>query len=66
MTTLFAYAMADRQIVPPFPAGAGLNVVTMNWAVLIFGAVIIWSVVYYLVYGRHVYDGPVAYVRKLE
>ena len=53
-------------VVPPFPAGHGLNVVTANWAPLIFGVVVIWSVVYYYVYGRHDYDGPVTYVRKLE
>lgn len=52
--------------VPPFPAGAGLDVVTMNWACLIFGVVVIWSILYYLVNGRYVYEGPVAYVRKLE
>ena len=53
--------------VPPFPASSPyFNMITFNWAVLIFGAVVIWSVVYYLIYGRHDYDGPVAYVRKLE
>lgn len=57
---------ADILAVPPFPAGAGLSVVTMNWACLIFGFVVIWSILYYLVKGRHVYEGPVAYVRKLE
>ena len=39
---------------------------TMKWACLILGVVVIWSIIYYLLKGRHVYEGPVAYVRKLE
>ena len=52
---------------PPYPVSSGmLSSVTMNWACLIFGVVIIWSVVYYLLYGRKAYVGPVEYVRKLQ
>ena len=38
----------------------------MNWAIVIFVAILLWSVAYYMLKGRYVYDGPVAYVRKLE
>lgn len=41
----------------PTPAG-------MNWSILMFGSTIIFSLVYYYVKGRHVYAGPVAYVRR--
>lgn len=36
----------------------------MNWAILIFGAIIILALLDYVVRGRHVYEGPVEYVRK--
>jgi choline transport protein len=39
---------------------------TMNWAVLMYGGVLILSVVYFLISGRKSYVGPVEYVRKLE
>lgn len=39
---------------------------TMNWAILVYGTVVLFSIVYYLIVGRHRYEGPVAYVRKLE
>lgn len=39
---------------------------TMNWNYLVYGAVVIFSTVYYFAYGRKKYDGPVTYVRKLE
>lgn len=37
----------------------------MNWSILIFGAVLIFAVLHYFIKARHVYDGPVEYVRKL-
>ncbi|KXT18960.1 hypothetical protein AC579_8709 [Pseudocercospora musae] len=46
---------------PPVPQP---NPATMNWAVLVYGAVIIFALAYYLIHGRHEYDGPVEYVRK--
>ena len=48
---------------PPIPnPGAA----TMNWDILIFGMVVLLSVFYYVIRGRHTYDGPVEYVRKLD
>ena len=41
-----------------------LTVQSMNWSSLIFVAVLIWSMVYYFVWSRHVYQGPVQTVRK--
>jgi len=36
----------------------------MNWACAIFGGVIGFAFVWYVVRGRHEYDGPVMYMRK--
>ncbi|KAK4574910.1 hypothetical protein LTR86_000759 [Recurvomyces mirabilis] len=51
---------------PPFPASAGLNVVSMNWSILIFGVVVLFSICYFLAVGRKNYVGPVRYVRRLQ
>ena len=47
-----------------FPMGPRPTPAGMNWSILMFGATIIFSWVFYYVKGRHVYAGPVAYVRK--
>lgn len=49
-----------------FPSVPNPDVSSMNWNILIYGAVVMLSAFYYLVQGRHEYDGPVEYVRKLE
>ncbi|KAF2464121.1 amino acid transporter [Lindgomyces ingoldianus] len=36
----------------------------MNWSCLMFGSTVIFSSGFYVFKGRHIYDGPVAYVRK--
>lgn len=36
----------------------------MNWVILGYGAVILFSLAYYLVRARFKYVGPVEYVRK--
>lgn len=53
-----AFVMTFFPTVPhPGPA-------VMNWNVRVFGVVVVFSVVYFLVRGRHRYAGPVAYVKK--
>lgn len=49
-----------------FPSTPHPDTTTMNWNILIYGAVILLSTVYYHVWGKKDYDGPVEYVRKLE
>lgn len=49
-----------------FPSTPNPTPATMNWNILIYGAVIIFSLTYYLLRGRHRYVGPVEYVRKLR
>ncbi|RYP14807.1 hypothetical protein DL765_006108 [Monosporascus sp. GIB2] len=48
-----------------FPMGPNPIPADMNWSILMFGSTVVFSVVYYHVKGRHVYAGPVVYVRKL-
>lgn len=50
---------------PPVPEPL-LTVVSMNWSILIFGVVVLFSMLYYFLWGRKVYVGPVEYVRVLE
>ena len=39
---------------------------TMNWSALAYGSVLIIGTIYYIIYARHVYVGPVEYVRKSD
>lgn len=48
-----------------FPGNPDPTVAQMNWACLMFGGVMIFAVLHYYIQARHVYDGPVEYVRKL-
>lgn len=49
-----------------FPEYQNPTVETMNWNIVIYSGVTLFSLIYYFLYGRHVYAGPVEYVRKLE
>lgn len=50
---------------PPQPSPA-LTPQNMNWSSLVFSTIAIWGVVFYYVWARHRYVGPVEYVRKLD
>jgi hypothetical protein len=47
-----------------FPMTAEVNLTTMNWNVVIFVGTMTFSVVYYLVLGRHAYTAPVEFVKR--
>ncbi|KAK6824944.1 amino acid transporter [Apiospora arundinis] len=49
-----------------FPPVADPPLDKMNWAIVVYGAVFLASMAYYIPVGRHYYKGPVAYVRHLE
>ena len=49
-----------------FPTASNPTPVNMNWSILVFGVVIIFAVVQYLVHGRLIYQAPVTQVRKIE
>lgn len=42
-----------------FPSTATVTLVTMNWSCVLFGGTVIFSIVYYMVYGRDAYTWPV-------
>ncbi|KAK0934199.1 hypothetical protein LTR48_002923 [Friedmanniomyces endolithicus] len=47
-----------------FPSAPDPTGTSMNWSILIFGAVIIFFTVYYAVNARHRYTGPVVHVTR--
>ena len=47
-----------------FPAEPNPSLAEMNWASLMFGAVLVIAVSWYWIRARTEYDGPVEYVRK--
>jgi choline transport protein len=49
-----------------FPAAPNPTAESMNWSSLIFGVVVIGSLILYVVKKRHEYHGPVASVRRTE
>jgi choline transport protein len=48
-----------------FPSMPNPAPIAMNWASLMFGSLVIFSVVYYYLKGRHTYKGPVEYVKRI-
>ncbi|KAJ5142452.1 uncharacterized protein N7515_001239 [Penicillium bovifimosum] len=49
-----------------FPTANNPTPVDMNWSILVFGAVVIFAIVLYIVHGRRVYRAPVTQVRKVD
>ena len=47
-----------------FPIAVPVVPSTMNWASMMFGAIFLFSTVYYVVWGRKVYTAPVSLVRR--
>ncbi|KAK6419559.1 hypothetical protein LTR81_007381 [Elasticomyces elasticus] len=44
--------MSPIMVLAPFPAEAHVTPATMNWSILIFGVVVVFSTVYYVLVGR--------------
>lgn len=49
-----------------FPTAANPTPVDMNWSILVFGVVVIFACVQYLLHGRRIYQAPITQVRKNE
>ncbi|MCJ1322631.1 hypothetical protein MMC15_007980 [Xylographa vitiligo] len=47
-----------------WPESAVVTPVTMNWNVVMYGGVVIFATVYYVLIGRHYYNGPVALLKR--
>ncbi|KAM3506589.1 hypothetical protein MY11210_007487 [Beauveria gryllotalpidicola] len=48
---------------PPVPLPV-LDAKSMNWSSLMFTIAVVWAMIYYFVWSRHVYEGPVKFVKK--
>ena len=46
-----------------FPSVPNPTAAEMNWGILIYGVAVLFAIGYYVVRGRHEYEGPVHYVR---
>lgn len=49
-----------------FPSTKMVTPETMNWSSLVWGTVILFAIAQYILHGRKVYEGPVAYIRKSQ
>ncbi|KAJ5092972.1 hypothetical protein N7456_008833 [Penicillium angulare] len=49
-----------------FPTASNPTPVDMNWSILVFGVVVIFAIIQYLVHGRRIYEAPVTQVRKTD
>lgn len=47
-----------------FPPVAHPDAAAMNWAIAVYGGVLLIALIYYIAWARRAYVGPVAYVRK--
>jgi choline transport protein len=47
-----------------FPQSPYPEAKDMNWSIVVYGVVVLFSMVYFAVWGRKKYLGPVVYVRK--
>lgn len=47
-----------------FPTTYNPTLVSMNWSILVFGVVVIFAIIQYIVHGRRIYEAPVSQVRK--
>jgi choline transport protein len=43
-----------------------LTAISMNWSVVVFSGVVVFAGVYFVLWGRKAYAGPVEYVRKMD
>jgi choline transport protein len=53
-------------VVSFFPIYKQVTAMSMNWSVLVWGVIVIFATIVYVVSGRYVYKGPVVFVMKPE
>lgn len=46
-----------------FPVAPSPDIPNFNWAILVLVVVVVWAIIYYYVWGRKKYVGPVTIVR---
>lgn len=47
-----------------WPPSASITPENMNWSVAVFGGLVLFCLVFWVVYGRHVYKGPIAEISQ--
>lgn len=47
-----------------FPSEPNPPAISMNWAIAVYGGVLLLAGIYFIIRARHAYVGPVTYVRK--
>jgi choline transport protein len=47
-----------------FPVAPNPDAPNFNWSLMIFGVTVIWSVVYYHLWGKKKYVGPVMNIKR--
>jgi len=47
-----------------FPLATPVEPASMDWSCLIYSSVVLFSVCYYFVFGRHAHNGPVVLISK--
>ena len=47
-----------------FPAATPVTATTMNWSIVMYAGMILFSTSYYVTFGRHTYTPPVTLVRR--
>jgi len=64
---LFAFAYSCfAMIFVCFPVATPVVPASMNWAIVMFSGVMTIAMIYYLVHGRKVYEGPVVFVQERQ
>ena len=56
--------LAPIFIFTQFPGTVLVTPSTMNWGSLLFGGMVLFSMVYYVVWGKHVYISPKERLRR--
>ena len=47
-----------------WPLSTPVQPISMNWAVVMYGGIVMWSLVYYAIWAKHSYVGPVVIVKR--
>jgi choline transport protein len=52
-------------IISFFPLATPVSPQSMNWNCLVYGIVVIFALIYYLIWGKYHYNGPVVHVKPI-
>jgi choline transport protein len=52
-------------IISFFPLATPVTPQSMNWNCLVYGFVVVFALIYYFIWGKHHYNGPVVHVKPI-